>query len=156
MTVSVTVEGLDAARKRLGSMDTRIRKAMVDQIQNREVPPAVARMRSKASNGHMRAAAGTVRIERDRDGATIHGGGGGGLGATVFAGAEFGGRKRRRTYAMRRRGSAFVMHRRRTTMQFLTHLGKRGYFFWPSVREKFTGIAARTARRVQDEVNSGG
>lgn len=153
MGITIELEGYEEAVKRIASMGPRIEKVMVENIQRREVPQTVQRMKGHASTAHMRAAAATVRIERNGDGATIRGGGSGGLGGVVFAGAEFGGRKRRRTYAMRRRGTAFVMHRRRTTMQFLPHLGKRGYFFWPSVREKLTGIAARTAKVVQDEVN---
>jgi hypothetical protein len=128
-------------------MDARVKKAMINEI-HKTSAQAVARMRGKASSAHMRMAVGTVSFNNTADGAVIRGGGN-----AVFAGAEFGGRKRRRTYAMRRGGTAFVMHRRRTTMQFLTHLGKRGYFFWPSIREKFTGIARRTQMAIEAEVN---
>lgn len=145
--MSIEVEGYADAVKRVAGMDARIRKAAAKEIQT-TAGQTVSLMRSKASNANMRAAAATVRLERPADGATIRGGG-----IPVFAGAEFGGRKRRRTYAMRRRGTSFIMHRRRTTMQFLTHLGKRGYFFWPSIREKFTGIARRTSIAIEAEVN---
>jgi hypothetical protein len=155
VTISIDVQGYDEAVRRVGSMDARIRKAMVEQIQRKEVPPAAARMRGKASSRIMQRAASTVRVEMNADGASIRGGGGG-LGGTLFAGAEFGGRQKRTTYPRRSRGGgAHVVHRRRTTMMFLPHLGSRGYFFWPSIRETFTGIAARTARTVQQEVDRG-
>jgi hypothetical protein len=86
-----------------------------------------------------RHALGSVEFRKESDGLMIVGGRGGGLDATLFMGGEFGGRlgkKRRvRGYVFGRpvRATPGVVTRR-TTMQFLPHLGERGYFFWPTLR----------------------
>lgn len=98
-------------------------------------PKIVAEMKGSAHTKIQRRAASTVGVTRESQGIGLHGGRGGGLGATLFPGGEYGGRKSKKVpYATRSpRGTAYVV-RRRTTMQFLTHLGHEGYFFWPTLR----------------------
>lgn len=98
--------------------------------------PILRDMRSEAFTKIQRRAVRSVEAARRPDGIELKGGGGSGLGDTLFAGGEYGGRKaRKRPYAARsRRGTPYVVYRR-TTMQFLPHLGREGYFYWPTIRE---------------------
>lgn len=56
-----------------------------------------------------------------------------GLSLKLFYGTEFGGRKRVRTYRSRRGRTVFDVTRR-TTMQFPEHNGRKGRFFYPTLR----------------------
>ncbi len=135
MTAKIDYSDFTTALRRLDHVDTELQKELVETYHD-SAPKILAEMRGAAFTPIQRHAVSTVRITRDRDGITIRGGGGGGLGGTLFAGGEFGGRKsRKKTYSRRSpKGYAHVV-RRRTTMQFLPHLGKEGYFFYPTVRE---------------------
>ena len=46
-------------------------------------------------------------------------------------------------------GRAYVV-RRRTTMQFLPHLGREGYFLWPTVREWLPKINKAIGEAVRE------
>lgn len=136
MTASIDVTGLATFSKSLRRAVTGdLQKALVKNIQDNE-RPILADMRGHEHTKIQRRALGSVTFHRTTAGLDIAGGQGSGLGATLFDGAEYGGRKSKKvTYATRsRRGKAYVV-RRRTTMQFLPHLGREGYFFWPAVRD---------------------
>jgi hypothetical protein len=79
----------------------------------------------------------SLAVRKDRLGVELLGAtAGSSLDRVLYYGGEYGGRKSRRVaYATRTpAGRAYVV-RRRTTMQFLPHLGREGYFMWPTVRE---------------------
>lgn len=83
-----------------------------------------------------RHAANALDYRKDQLGVTIVGAtAGSALDRVLYYGGEYGGRKPQKvTYGTRSpRGRAYFVWRR-TTMQFLPHLGRRGYFLWPTVR----------------------
>jgi hypothetical protein len=136
MTARVDASSFTAAARRLNRASGRLQKELVDNL-HAAAPRIEAGMHAAASTPIQQHAASTVRIERIGDGITVHGGGGGGPGGVLFAGGEFGGRKaKKRTYATRSpAGRAYVVQRR-TTMQFLAHRGRVGYFYYPTLREQ--------------------
>lgn len=136
MTASVDVIGLAGFSRSLQrAVAGDLQKAMVRNLHD-SGPKVVADMRDEASTKMERHAAGSVTLARTRDGIDLAGGRGATLGAVLFDGAEYGGRKATRVpYATRSPlGRAYVV-RRRTTMQFKPHLGREGYFYWPTIRE---------------------
>lgn len=135
MSASVDTRGLE-------KMSKGIRRAVTGQLQTELVrmlqdagPKIETDIRGGASSKMQRKAAATVQSTKQSAGISLASNGSG-LGATIFNGAEYGGRKPKRIpYATRSRaGKPYVVHRR-TTMQFLPHLGTEGYFFWPAVRD---------------------
>jgi|SRR5215471_6139518 len=141
-----------AFKRQLSKLDENIQQAAVKQIRTEVRRLAVDMPPRAASFGRIAARAGrTVSMREDGAGATVKGGGGGGLGGIVFAGAEYGGQRRRKTYAsmVRRTGTVFVVHRRHTTMQFHPHLGSRGYFFWPTIRQDLHGVRSRMNEAIE-------
>lgn len=131
---------------------------VVDHLTNVEAPKLFAALHSRGSRfGRMGAhAVGTLQIHHVDDGAVITAGGyGGGLGAVLFAGTEYGGRVRRKTYASTSsRGKSFLVKQRRTTMMFGPHLAA-GYWFWPAVRVETMGIVGRCRDVITKAVNGG-
>jgi hypothetical protein len=127
----------------LARMSGAVRRAVTGGLQSDLVDslhaaqaPILGDIRSAASTRIQQHAAASVAARRTSDGIELEGGTGGGLDAILFNGGEYGGRKTKKiTYATRSPlGRAYPI-RRRTTMQFLPHLGRDGYMFWPTVRE---------------------
>ena len=124
MTVGIEVEGLRELQARVR------RLPKVAQAELREASQAIADMEAprlrgaaSASSRQAGAIASSIRVRRDRFPAIAAGGrgrtgvSGGATAGQLFYGAEFGGR------------------RSRTTMQFRPHLGKQGYWLFPTLRE---------------------
>jgi hypothetical protein len=111
--------------------------------------PLVAKIKGRATGPHGPAAASTVSVAR---GAVpgIWLGKGSGLGAAVAMGAEWGGRKDRKVQVIRRTKNSRIIYRRRTTMQFREHLGRRGYWLAPTMRAEGPQTVERFLRIVTD------
>lgn len=142
MSASIDVTGL-------ARFSNSLRRAVAGDLQRDLVrniqesgPEVVQDMRGSAFTKIQRRAADSVAATRSRDGIDIEGGRGSDLSAVLFDGGEYGGRKSRKvTYATRSPlGRAYVVNRR-TTMQFLPHLGREGYFYWPTVRDWLPKLA---------------
>jgi hypothetical protein len=142
MTASIDVTGLAHFSKSIRrAVSGDLQEEMVRSIQDAG-PKMLSQMQGEASSRIEKHAVGSVTVRKARDGIELAGGQGGGLDATLFPGGEYGGRKSKRVpYATRSpNGTAYIV-RRRTTMQFKPHLGKHGYFFWPTVREWMPKLA---------------
>lgn len=154
--MAIEVINLSTWLAKLGGMPKRIDAALMAQIR-KEVTPLVGHMKSTAgSYGRMPAkAAGATHIVSMRDGLGVTTGS-----SVLLKGAEYGGRKRpKKTYVtQRRRGSRptrpYIISRR-TTQQFLPHLGNRGYWFWPTARKDMKGINKRVRAILREAMNSG-
>jgi hypothetical protein len=136
MAASVTIAGLDPLLARItGIRGGQLQKDLVDNL-HKAASPIRAEMAAATFTPIQRRAMGSVDVNKIGDGIDANGGRGGNLGAVLFAGAEFGGRKSKKVVYMSRSplGRAYSI-RRRTTMQFLPHLGREGYFFWPTMRD---------------------
>jgi hypothetical protein len=145
------IDGLVPCRQFFASLPREVQDAARQQIA-REAAHTAAAQRARAFTGAQRIAARTVRLEAVENGSGVRAGGAG-LGGELFAGSEFGGRRKRKTYAARsRRGRAYIIHRRRTTMQFLPNVGTRGYWFWPAARQTLTGISLRVRNVIENQV----
>jgi hypothetical protein len=155
MTASIDVIGLEhlSARVRRAASDE-LQKAMVKNIQDAG-PRIVAEMHGAAFTKIQRRAAGSVALAKKSDGIELEGGRGSSFGAVLFDGGEYGGRKSRKVvYATRSRlGKAYVV-RRRTTMQFLPHLGHEGYFFWPTIRQWIPRLVKQQEAAVEKVLSS--
>lgn len=144
--MSVELVGMAKLKARFSRLPKRIADETSRFLYDHEVRPLARSMASAAAGlpGAASKSAATLSVVRLRDGAQVRAGGGGGLGSELLYGTEFGGRRRpRRAYVTRsRRGTPYIV-RRRTTMQFLPHLGRRGYWYWPSVRRDLKGVRKR-------------
>jgi hypothetical protein len=152
------IDGIREARGRLTRAPERVKRAAVEHLQNDEVIPLAADMRARAGRyGAIgRRAASTVTVTARGDGAVLEAGGASGLGAILFAGSEYGGRIRKRTYARRNRGGSGAHPvKRKTTMMFLPHLGRRGYWFWPAMRADLRGLIGRTSAAIDRGLDHG-
>jgi hypothetical protein len=150
----VEVQGLEALQRRFADMPEAVDRTLADAIEA-EIDPLIVTMRSMAGRyGKVPAkAAATARVEGTAGGLQVRVGGGSGLGSTLLYGAEYGGRKRpRRPYATRRGDTAYIV-RRRATMQFLPHLGSRGYWFWQSARQDLKGINSRVGQVLREALH---
>jgi hypothetical protein len=134
VTASIDYSSFTVTIKRLGTSSKQLQKELVKTLHD-QAPGVEASIKGAAFTSIQRHAASTVNVTKGSQGIVIKGGGGGGLGGILFAGAEFGGRKQKKVYRSTRSpaGKAYVV-KRRTTMQFLPHLGQEGYFYWPTVR----------------------
>lgn len=132
----VELLGLGAVRTKFAKAPAAAQAEGVKVIQ-REAAPMAAAMRSATFTPVQRHAARSLAIRRDRLGVELAGASrGSALDQALYYGGEYGGRKSRRVrYAARSRAGRAYVVRRRTTMQFLPHLGREGYFMWPTVRE---------------------
>lgn len=152
---TIDLKRLSVVQRALDELAANMPEAVVSHLQEDEARPLMMSMRSRAGRyGRMgRRAAATLQYTHLHNGGSIRGGGGGGLGAVLFAGTEYGGRKRRLTYGRRNRsGSGSHSVTRRTTMMFLPHTGSRGYWFWPSIRQETQGIVGRVEDVIVREV----
>jgi hypothetical protein len=107
------------------------------KVIQQQATPMIDAARRATFTPIQRHAANAIDVRRDQVGVTIAGAAAGSaLDRALYYGGEYGGRKSKKVvYATRSpRGRAYVVHRR-TTMQFLPHLGREGYFLWPTVRD---------------------
>lgn len=152
MSGNVQVLGLDDLRQRMFHWPAELDRAVRDRV-TVEVQPLVGAMRSLAGavGGSAPLAARSVRVQSTSAGMAVVA-----TATAVLYGAEFGSdRKRRRSYVNRsRKGTAYVVTRR-TTKQFKPHLGRRGYWFWPTVRSDLKGINARVGKAINEVVSGG-
>jgi hypothetical protein len=117
---SLYVEGLAEVQAELRAMDVVLRREV--QVVGRQIADAVAAdVRGAASTRAEVKAAATVKRSGNM---AIRAGGGGTPPARMFYGTEFGGQGQPRT------------------QQFRPHLGKQGYFFWPTIRRESAHIVA--------------
>ncbi len=156
----VQVEGGDALRALAASLPQDVTRGVGAHLQRDEVTPLAQDMRARAQRyGRIGArAASTISVSPTADGATLEAGGTStsDLGAALFAGSEYGGRIRKKTYARKNRsGSGAHPVTRKTTQMFLPHLGRRGYWFWPAMRTDLRGIIGRTADVVEKVIDRG-
>lgn len=152
MGASITVAGLSPVLERL-TRSRRLQQEMVDVL-HRSATPIRAEMGVRAHTRIQNAAMSSVDTRKTGVGIEIAGGKGGGLGSTLFAGGEFGGRRRVRTYATRSPLGRPYTVKRHTTRMFLPHLGHRGYFYWPTVRD-WTPRLTKELTRVGTEILGG-
>jgi hypothetical protein len=135
VTASIDYRSITVAIKRLDKVPKELQRELVDNL-HKAAPRIEADMRAAARTKIQKQAVSTVRTTTDTEGISIQGGAGGGLGGALFAGGEFGGRKsKKKPYATRSRAGKPYVVKRRTTMQFLPHLGNEGYFYWPTIRD---------------------
>jgi hypothetical protein len=151
VTARIDTSDFSAAIRGLGRASGTLQKELVSNLHDAG-PQILSTMKASASTGIQRRAASTIDMSRDTEGITFRGGGRGGVNGVLFPGGEYGGRKSKKVaYATRSpRGTAYVV-RRRTTMQFLPHLGQEGYMVWPTLRDwlpKLYKIQAETVERV--------
>jgi len=132
----VELIGLDAVRVRFGRAPVTAQREAVRVIHH-EAAPMVRAMHTAAFTPIQRHAARSVAIRPDRYGVELAGAAAGtALDRVLYYGGEYGGRVSRKVrYATTSRTGRRYVVRRRTTMQFLPHLGREGYFVWPTVRE---------------------
>lgn len=154
-SASIDVTGLATFSKSLRrAVSGSLQKELVANL-HEAGPKIVADMHGAAHTKIQRRAVGTVVVERKPDGITIAGGRGGGLGATLFDGAEFGGRKSKKVaYATRSRSGTPYIVNRRTTMQFLPWLGREGYMFWPSIRLWIPKLAKEQEAAIEKAIGA--
>lgn len=141
---ALEILGLDRLLRRMRGWPDEMHAAAVKVVHtdvtrlDHDMPARAARY-----GGAARIAASSVASNKGRDGATLRAGGSGLAGALVM-GAEFGGRRKpRRPYVTRsRKGNPYIV-RRRTTQQFKPHLGRRGYWWYPTIRDDLKGIRKR-------------
>jgi hypothetical protein len=152
----VELLGSRELREALRRAEPRIQDAVAHEALKR-VRLMEATARDRASGiGRMQAHAGrTVESSALPDGGQLRGGGGSSLGDIVFAGSEYGGRRKRSTYVIRGKGGRPTVVRRRTTMQFRPWLGQHGYFFWPAVRTHLRGLSDTAAKLIEENVLRG-
>jgi hypothetical protein len=157
MTASIDTTGL-------AKMSGGVRRAISGALQKELTenlheagPKIVADMKGAAHTRMQRAAAGTINMNRDSKGITIRGGGGGGFPGVVFDGAEYGGRAtRKRFYASYQvYGNRALAVRKRATMQFLPHLGREGYFFWPTYRDWLPKLVKEQEAIIEKSLGGG-
>jgi hypothetical protein len=153
MTAKIDTRSWNKTVKHLNVSSKTLQKELVNNL-HREGPRVESQIKGEASSRIQRRAATTVRVNPTSDGIDIQGGGGNGLAGTLFAGGEFGGRRRRKQVSAGRSpaGKRYPIIRRRTTMQFAPHLGNEGYFFWPNVREWLPKLEKMQTETVEKSV----
>lgn len=148
---SVELVGFADVRRKFSAAPKAVQAGAVQTIQH-EAAPMLAAARGSAFTPTQRHAANALVVRKDRLGVEVAGAAAGSpLDRALYYGGEYGGRKSRKvTYATRSRlGRAYVV-RRRTTMQFLPHLGREGYFLWPTVREWLPKINKAIGEAVRE------
>jgi hypothetical protein len=155
MTFVIRLEGVEHVEKVFATLEPNVQRIIVKRMQT-EAKGATRKARARSTSFHYAArfAGSTVRYGRAAGGGDIKAGGTGGLPQILLFGAEFGGRRKRHTYASRSKtGRPYIVWQRRTTMQFLPHLGRHGFFFWPGIREQLGGVLNRTRDAVARGIN---
>lgn len=152
MTAKIDYRSFTVAIERLNKGSATLQQELVNNL-HESGPKIEAEMHGKAHTRVQQRAASTVRISNDSKGITVQGGGGGGLSGALFAGGEFGGRKgKKRPYATRSPNGVAYVVRRRTTMQFLVHLGTEGYFYFPTLRRVLPELLKKQIETVEKSV----
>jgi hypothetical protein len=109
-----------------------------------------ARARLSGLGSVQRRAAGGVSYRKLADGFALGGNG------VLLPGSEYGGRRRpKRAYVIHRRGARPYTVRRRTTMQFLPHVGRAGYAITPTLRTRMSGVRQKIINAVMEAVDHG-
>lgn len=147
LSIGVEIEGLPSMWKRLNALPKTAQQEMRDAAMAIADDEA-SRIRAAAAADSNQAAAIAkfIKARRDRVPAISAGGtrkagvSGGAKAGEIFFGAEFGGRHPKKRTSQTKSGR-FVM--RRTTMQFRPHLGREGYFFFPTLRADQDRMLAR-------------
>jgi hypothetical protein len=156
---TVKVKGIDELRAQVKALPRGVSVKVADHLYRDEVIPLAQDMRARAQRyGRIGArAASTIEVHSTPQGATLDAGGtGSDLGAVLFAGSEYGGRVRKKTYARKNRsGSGAHAVTRKSTQMFLPHLGRRGYWFWPAMRTDLKGIIGRTSKAIEEVIDHG-
>ena len=152
MPATIEILGIDPLTRRVQTWPRVIDRTLRDQILV-EAQPLVDSMQSRAAavGGVAVHAARNLALVSTADGISVTVGGD----PTIF-GAEFGskrGSRRRSVYVTRSRAGRAYIARRRTTRQFHPHLGRRGYWFWPTVRTDLKGINRRVYELLAKAVN---
>lgn len=145
----VELLGLAAVRQKFAKAQPAAQAAAVKEIQT-QADPMLDAMGSATFTKIQRHAVRSLALRKDRFGVELAGAASGSeLDRILYYGGEYGGRKSRKaTYATRAPGGRAYVVRRRTTMQFLPHLGREGYFMWPTVREWLPRINRAIGERV--------
>lgn len=137
VNASVELLGLDSLQRLFRRVDSELQDELVEAV-FLSTRPLLRDMHSKAHTRIQRRAVSTVEVRKHSKGIELTGGQGHGLGADLFPGAEFGGlSSKKKLVRARVFGQPTAWVKKRTTMMFkyMPHLGKHGYFYWPSVRE---------------------
>lgn len=147
----VELLGYTDVRRKFSTAPKAVQKTAVQTIQ-READPMLRAARGAAFTPIQRHAARTLLVRKDRLGAEVAAAATGtDLDRALYYGGEYGGRKSRKvTYATRSPAGRAYIVRRRTTMQFLPHLGREGYFLWPTVREWLPRINKAIGEAVRE------
>lgn len=147
---SVRILGLDALTGRMREWPRAIDAAVHDQVVI-EVAPLVSHMTSRAGavGGVSVKAARGLRIVSTQRGMSVVA-----ARSLVLMGGEYGSKvRRKKPYVTRSRKGRGYLVRRRTKNQFKPFLGRRGYWFWPTVRTDLKGINRRVGQIVAGVVN---
>lgn len=133
LSVGITAEGWEDSIRTMRALPSDVRREVSRRGRPIIADPVARMMKSEGgSQGrHAAAVARTVKTGMRNGQPTIKAGG-----PPYTLGSEFGGRKSRKVaYATTSRlGKRYVVVRR-TTMQFLTHRGQEGYWFFPTIRD---------------------
>jgi hypothetical protein len=132
----VELVGFNSTYRKFREAPRTVQTKAVETIQ-RESAPMVRAMDGATFTSIQRHAANALLVQKDHVGVAVLGAASGSsLDQALYYGGEYGGRKPKKVaYAARSPLGRAYFVRRRTTMQFLPHLGKHGYFMWPTVRE---------------------
>ena len=142
---------LDFLIKEINRAGPKARADLRKRVKREIEDPLAARIRSVANGPHGREAAKTVKTTGGSKPA-IWLGRGSGVGAAVAFGSEFGGQKDKKvTYITNSKNKAkrYIVSRR-TTKQFRPHLGQRGYWMAPTMRQAFPDTLAKTVKIVEE------
>src|SRR5262245_51590245 len=111
--MGIKLRGLDEAAKRFGKAQPAITRAVAEHLLSDTATPIVAGARGRARSKLARRAMGTLTVDKRPSGAHVDNRGGSDLGRIVYAGSEYGGERRRTTYARRapRTGTVHTVHK---------------------------------------------
>lgn len=146
---------LELAIKEINRSGPKLRAALRKRMKADIEDPLASKIRSNANGPHGALAASSVATTGGSKPA-IWLGRGGGLGADVAFGSEFGGRKPKKVQhpmTSRSRTSRYII-RRRTTMQFRGHRGRRGYWMIPTMEREFPNTVRKMDEIVMDVLSS--
>lgn len=133
LDMAVKTPGWETSIRGLRAMPAEVRKEVTRRGRTVIAEPVAREIKNEGqSQGrHARAVARTVKTSMRNGQPGISAGG-----PPYTLGSEFGGDKSRKIgYPTRSPNGTRYIVRRRTTMQFLPHQGREGYWFFPTVRE---------------------
>jgi hypothetical protein len=142
VTARVDSTGIEKMLRGVRRVTSGLQKQLVRELQS-DAPGLAGRMKGAAHTGIQRKAAAGISVSRDSQGVTFTGSG------VLWAGGEYGGGKNQKvTYSTRSRAGRAYAVRRRTTKQFLPHLGTEGYFFWPTYRDALPDLIRKQEQTI--------